>query len=184
MLVTLAFHERVGCEATINALVNGLCIHLFSCKQYHHVMEVNMTSAWCVQCGYPTGSGLCLTCRGELPRSCANCDVDLPIVWYDILCLPCAEAEGVDYMADVQLRKERSAYLRACEDCGQPTYADAGPLCPICRFRREGFGFVVRRYPCTVTLFTEVVPVATRMVTNIFTQGSRLMAEVRRVRNC
>jgi len=108
-----------------------------------------MTRAFCVQCSYPTGLGLCLTCRGELPRSCMNCDIDLPTVWYDILCMPCAEAEGSDYMADVHARKERSAYLRACEDCGLPTYADAGPLCPICRVRREGFGFAVCGYPHT-----------------------------------
>jgi len=80
---------------------------------------------------------------GDLPRSCVNCDVDLPTVWYDILCMPCAEAEGSDYMADVQARKERAAHLRACEDCGLPTYADGGPLCPICRFGREGFAVVV-----------------------------------------
>lgn len=129
------------CGMLVDDHSGGGCLR--SCKRYHHRLEVDMTSAWCVQCGYPTGSGLCLTCRGELPRSCANCDVDLPTVWYDILCLPCTEAEGSAYMADVQARKERSAYLRACEDCGRPTYADAGPLCPICRFRREGFGFVV-----------------------------------------
>ena len=105
--------------------------------------EGGITSAFCVQCSYPTGLGLCLTCWGELPRSCVNCDVDLPTVWYDILCMPCAEVEGSDYMADVQARKERSAYLRACEECEHLTYPDAGPLCPICRFGREEFGLVL-----------------------------------------
>ena len=53
-----------------------------------------MTSAMCVQCSYPTGLGMCLMCQGVLPRSCAKCRIDLPTVWYDIFCLPCAEAEG------------------------------------------------------------------------------------------
>ncbi len=108
-----------------------------------------MTSAMCVQCSYPTGLGMCLMRQGVLPRTCARCRVDLPTVWYDILCMPCAEAEGSDYMSIGQARKERSAYLRACEDCALPTYADGGPLCPICRVRREGFGFAVCGYPHT-----------------------------------
>ena len=103
-----------------------------------------MTSAECVQCGYPTGLGLCLACRGELPRRCLHCDADLPMVWYDVLCLPCAEAEGPAYVAEVHARKARAVYLRACEDCGRPTYADGGPVCPICRFGREGFTLVRR----------------------------------------
>jgi len=102
-----------------------------------------MTSAWCVQCSYPTGLGLCLACRGEFPRSCAWCQVDLPLVWYDIFCLPCAEAEGPAYLAEVQARKERAAHLRACEDCGHPTYADGGSLCPMCCFHREGCAWML-----------------------------------------
>lgn len=102
-----------------------------------------MTSAMCVQCSYPTGLGMCLMCQGVLPRTCARCRVDVPTVWYDIFCLPCAEAEGAAYLAEVQARKARAAHLRACEDCGHLTYADGGPLCPICRFGREGFAVVV-----------------------------------------
>jgi NMD protein affecting ribosome stability and mRNA decay len=104
---------------------------------------VYITSAMCVQCSYPTELGMCLMCQGVLTRTCARCRVDVPTVWYDIFCLPCAEAEGPAYLAEVQARKERAAHLQACEDYGHPTYADKGPLCPICRFGREGFAFVV-----------------------------------------
>ncbi|MDP9317261.1 MAG: hypothetical protein M3R24_41470 [Chloroflexota bacterium] len=95
-----------------------------------------MTSALCVQCGAPAGLGRCLVCRGELERSCLGCGADMPPIAYDILCDSCTAAQGSDYLAAIVERRERSQYLRACEDCGRPTYADAGPLCPICHLHR------------------------------------------------
>jgi hypothetical protein len=96
-----------------------------------------MTSIACVQCGYSTGLGKCLMCQGKLDRSCAHCHIDLPTVWYDLLCLPCAEAEGPEYLSQMKERKERAAHVRACEDCRRPTYSDTGPLCPFCCLERE-----------------------------------------------
>ncbi len=86
-----------------------------------------MTSALCVQCGAPTGLGRCLTCRGELERSCLRCGADMPPIAYDILCDPCVVAQGLDYLAAIPKRRERVQHLRVCEDCGRPTSADACP---------------------------------------------------------
>ena len=95
-----------------------------------------MTSRACLRCGYPTGLGVCLACRGELPRICLGCGTALGQTADDYVCADCAADLGPTHWAEVQARRARAQTLRQCEDCGLPMEEDA-PICGYCHWQRQ-----------------------------------------------
>ena len=92
-----------------------------------------MAPAACIQCGYPTGLGLCLMCHGESERICFQCFVKLPQQYNDYLCESCGLEAGPKHLAEVAERRARMQATRTCDNCGHPMYAGGEPACPICQ---------------------------------------------------
>jgi len=71
-----------------------------------------------------------------MERTCYQCQIELPQVYHDYLCLDCGLAMGAEHLAQAAERKVRGQTLRRCDDCDGWMYVDEEPLCPFCRWVR------------------------------------------------